>query len=367
MRIMLVSSAGYQYLAPVIPAMERLGATFENIGLDPLLGPPPKWVPRAVRRYYFDKASIARYRERIEAFRPDLIHVTGIRHLLMKTIVALRPHDSVALVYERISTGGLNVLNPIDPILFKHPRIDRFVVPAKATINNWMGGRYSRGLVRRDRMEPLHYALHVPPPTSPEEKRAMRMRLGLDPDAFVVGTVAYVRPIKQVELAAEAVRTARADRPLVMAVVGGEAAKPAYAAKVRAAGGDRLKMLGVIPEAHRIMPVFDLYVSPTAVPGESFGMAFAEAMSHGVPAFTMNYGASAEICDHGHTGYALPESVSVWRRHIEELVADPEKWARMGTAARARIAERFSPDARAADYWRVYSTAIEERRSGRSG
>ncbi len=365
MRIMLVSGGGFQYLAGVIPAMERLGAVYKNLSLDPLTQPAPNWVPRAFRRYYVDEKSLAAYRAEIEAFRPDVVHVTGLRHFLIRMIKALKPYPSIALAYERISTGGISVLSPLDPYLFNHPRLDRFVVPSKATINNWMGGRYTRGLVRRDRIEPMHYAFELPAPTSAEEKRALRERLGLDPDAFIVGTVAYVRPWKNVEFTAEAVRGAKTDRPIMMAVVGGSGANPAYEAKVRAAGGDRLKMLGIIPQAHRIMPAFDLYVTPTALPGESFGMSFAEAMAHGVPAITMNYGASAEICEHGFTGYALPESVPVWRRHIEELANDPEKLARMGQAARLRIAERFSPEVRALDYWRMYSTAIEERRSGR--
>ena len=71
------------------------------------------------------------------------------------------------------------------------------------------------------------------------------------------------------------------------------------------------------------------------------------------------------VGEHGFTGYNLPESVPVWRQHVEELANDPEKLARMGAAARQRIAAHFSPDVRAKDYWRMYSTAIAERRSGR--
>lgn len=361
---MLISGQGFQYLAAVIPAMEKLGAVYKNLPIDPLTSKPPRWLPRKLGRYYFDTRSVAAFRAEIDAFRPDLVHVTGTRGFLLKTMKALRPYDSIALVYERISTGGINVFSPFDPYLFAHDRIDRFVVPSKATINNWMGGRYTRAIVRRDRFEPVHYAFNLPEPTSADEKRAMREKLGLDPDAFIVGSVAYVRPWKNVEFVAAAVRgSSVGGRPVHLAVVGGSGANRDYEAKVKAAGGDNVKMLGVIPEAHRIMPAFDLYVTPTALPGESFGMAFAEAMAHGIPAFTMNYGASAEICEQGLTGYALPESISVWRRQIEELAGDPDKLARMGAAARRRIAERFSPEVRAEDYWRVYSTAVEERRA----
>jgi glycosyltransferase involved in cell wall biosynthesis len=364
---MLVSDEGFQYLAAVMPAMRAKGVEYASIATNEFTKAVPGAIPRRFAKYYFDGGALRAFRAQIAAFAPDVIHAMGVRSVLMKTLAATRAFPAVAIVHERISAGGMNPLNPVDPMLFGSSRIDRIVMPSRAMLNNWMGNSYTRKLARPERCEVLHYAFDLPPPTTREERRALRGRLGLDPDAFIIGTVCYIRPWKNVEFAAEVVTSLDTVRPVFLAVVGGASRDAAYMDKIRAAAGGRLKLLGHIPDAHRMMAAFDLYLTPTRLPGESFGMAFAEAMAHGVPGITMNYGASAEVCEHGVTGFALPESARVWRRHIEELMRDSASLARMGEAARKRIADRFSPAARAEDYFRVYATVIEERgRQGRS-
>lgn len=367
MRVMLVSVSGFQYLAAVMPAMEEQGVAYRRLATTSLDGQPSASWPAAVRRYAFGRRLIADYRKQIEAFRPDLVHVMGVRPTVIMTLAAMRPYPTVGLVHERISAGGMNVFSPLDPVLFRRRRIDRIIMPSRSMLNNWMGSRYTRWLAAPRRNEVLHYAFRLPDPTSPEDKRALRQDLGLNPDAFVIGTVCHIRPWKAVEFVADIVRSLEVDRRVEFAVVGGWNPKSNYIRRIRETGGDRLRLLGHVPEAHRIMAAFDLYVTPTLLPGESFGMAFAEAMAHGVPGITMNYGASAEVCDHGFTGYALPENQSVWRRHIVELIEDDALRNAMGRAARTRIADRFSPDVRARDYLRVYRTVIEERGGWNNG
>lgn len=362
MRVLLISRDGFQYLQAVLPALAAKGVEVEGVSLDALRARPPRWWPIRYEKLYFGSGGRQALRARIAAFAPDLIHATGIRPVLLNTLLAARDFPKVAIVHERISAGGMNPLHPIDPFLFGSRRIDRIVFPSHATLNNWMGHRYTRRLAKPERCEVLHYAFDLPPPTSPAERRAMRLRLGLDPDAFVIGTVCYIRPWKFVEFAAEVVASLTTERPVVLAVVG-TPGDGDYMAKIQAAGGARLKLLGLIPEAQRIMPAFDLYLTPTKLPGESFGMAFAEAMAQGVPGITMNYGASAEVCAHGDTGYALPQKAGAWRTVIEGLIADPARLSAMGAAARRRIAERFSPTVRAEDYIRLYAQAIAERRA----
>jgi len=362
MRVMLISNTGFQYLAAVIPAMEKLGVVCKTVSASSFGRAIPDYFPSQFRRYYFDRKTILDLRDAIAAFRPDVVHVTGIRSVLLKVLVAMRPFETVAMVHERIAAAGMNVFSPLDPFLFRTRRIDRLIMPSRAMLNNWMGSHYLRWLAPPRRNEVLHYAFNLPAPTSAEQKRVLQRELGLNPDAFIIGSVCNIRPWKAVAFVAEIVASLDTARPVIFAVVGGwRSTHSQYIEKIRAAGGERLALLGHIPQAERVMPAFDLYTTPTYLPGESFGMAFAEAMSHGVPGITMNYGASAEVCDHGHTGYALPENKSVWRRHILELIENDALRTSMGQAARQRIAERFSPENRASDYFRIYQTAIEER------
>ena len=210
--------------------------------------------------------------------------------------------------------------------------------------------------MRAERCETAPYAVVPPPLATPHERSRIRAALGLDDAAFVVGTVCAIRPVKNLAFAARAVAAMRTARPVGFAVIG----PPSDARAMRElaeAGGPRLRLLGFHPRAISLMPAFDAYVSPTRVPGEGFGLAFAEAMACGLPALTMNYGGSAEICEDGRSGFVLPEDLARWTATLERLADDGGLARRVGEEARNRIAQRFSPAVVAEAYLRIYEGA----------
>jgi glycosyltransferase involved in cell wall biosynthesis len=147
----------------------------------------------------------------------------------------------------------------------------------------------------------------------------------------------------------------------VLAVVGNQG-DSTEVRRIRAAGDDRVRLIGPVPDARTIMGAFDVYVTPTRRPGESFGIAPAEAMAQGVPVVTMNVGGTAEIVEHGVSGFALPAVAADWRHTIRMLQSDPARLARYGAAARDRIKTRFSPEAIADDCLDLYRRAVAAAR-----
>src|ERR1043165_2228565 len=109
MRILLISEAGHQYLAPVIPAMEKRGVTFRALAIKDLKV-HQKWLPKS--RYFVDASYLAAFRRIVDEFAPDVAHATGIRSILTTTLAGLRPYPKIPIVHERISAGGMNVLSP---------------------------------------------------------------------------------------------------------------------------------------------------------------------------------------------------------------------------------------------------------------
>ena len=218
MRVLMVSDNGFQFLNGAMPAMERRGVVFHRLGTTDLGRPagesskPAR--PSHLSRYLIGSRQIGAFRRVVDSFAPDLIHVMGGRPNVIVTLLAARAYPGIPVVYERISAGGVNILSPIDQWMFRGDRIAKIVVPTRSLLNHWMGNRQLRKLARPERCDVLNYAIDVPPLMSDEERRAARKSLGLDDDAFVIGTVANLRKWKNIEFAAQVVSSLKTDRPV---------------------------------------------------------------------------------------------------------------------------------------------------------
>ena len=353
MRVLFVSSGS----SPAVlahAALQTLGCSVEWLDLSLACSGQKLG---AWARHWPRPGVVAALSARLAAFTPDIIHVSGGRQDLMAALIACRTFPKAPIVCERGAVGGLNGLSPLDWAMFRHPRLAAIIVPSRAVINAWAARPLLRRLMRAERCETAPYAVIPPPLAAPDERSRLRAMLGLEEAAFVVGTVCAIRPIKNLAFAARAVASMRSARPVAFAVIG----TPGDARAMRElaeAGGSRLRLLGPRPGAVSLMPALDAYVSPTRVPGEGFGLAFAEAMACGLPALTMNYGGSAEICEDGSSGFVLPEDLARWTATLERLAGDGELAQRVGEEARNRIARRFSPAAVAEAYLRIYEGAV---------
>ncbi len=83
----------------------------------------------------------------------------------------------------------------------------------------------------------------------------------------------------------------------------------------------------------------------SVVPGlwdEPFGLVVAETMAAGRPVVSYDGGGIPEIVEHGVSGVLVPRGdLEGLVRAVESLLEDEAAWRRMGSAARARIVERF--------------------------
>ena len=112
-------------------------------------------------------------------------------------------------------------------------------------------------------------------------------------------------------------------------------------------------MLDLQTDIHRIYRSIDLYVHASDT--EGFSNALLEAMSHGKPVVATGVGGNVEAVQDGESGRLTPVRDS--RRMAESiltLLGDPQLAARMGSAARNRIAERFTFDRMLSGYIDLY-------------
>jgi glycosyltransferase involved in cell wall biosynthesis len=172
----------------------------------------------------------------------------------------------------------------------------------------------------------------------------VRREFGIPADAPVVGIVGHIQAWKGQLLVAEAVARARRRWPALRClVVGGVHRFGAdYAAELRERIA-RPDLAGhvVLTGARRDVPAcidaMDVVIH-ASVRREPFGRVLIEAMALGRPLIAPREGGPRVIVADGETGLLVPpRDPDALAEAIDRLLADPERRAAMGRAARARV------------------------------
>jgi len=199
-------------------------------------------------------------------------------------------------------------------------------------------------------------------PHGPAARAAAREALGLPRQAPALAHAARLHPMKDHEgflQACAPLLERRSD--LVVVLFGRDVAAERFdehisrLAPLRSAlDARRLRFVGERLDLPSLLPAFDVVVSSSAW-GEAFPNVVAEAMAAGVPVAATDVGDSREIV--GETGVIVPphDPPALANAVGSLLDRSPDDRAALGTAARARLAARCSPDAVLAAYHRLWS------------
>ena len=225
-------------------------------------------------------------------------------------------------------------------------------------------GEYSRWLIRR--MDAVIAAsdksksyLEVPSTvvllgidteefSPPTDRRALREKLGLDPDALIVGCFGRLREQKGTDYFVDAMIDLLPKHPAAVGIIMGGVTREQEGfvgdlkAKIDAAGlSDRLRIL---PEdkGFTIAPWFqasDIYVAPQR--WEGFGLTPLEAMSCGVPVVATRVGAVEDLVVPDETGFLVPANdVAQIIEATDKLMSDAALRKSMSEAGRRKVVEQ---------------------------
>jgi phosphatidyl-myo-inositol dimannoside synthase len=185
-------------------------------------------------------------------------------------------------------------------------------------------------------------------PSRDDERRATRVRLGLDPDRPLVLGLSRLVPRKGFDVLIDAV--ARLDG-VQLAIAGRGRDLRRLERRAARAHGD-VRFLGPVAPAdlaavYASADVFAMCCRErwAGLEAEGFGIVFLEAAACGVPAVAGRSGGAHEAVVDGETGFVVPpRDVDRVRAAIDQLCRDSSLRARMGTAARRRACADFADD-----------------------
>ncbi len=190
-------------------------------------------------------------------------------------------------------------------------------------------------------------------PLDDVERKAARLRLGLDPEAPVVLGLSRLVPRKGFDVVIQAGAALAARHPDLQIAIAGAGRDRRRLERVAVHHGSPVRFLGRLPEAdlpaaHAAADCFAMLCRDrwAGLEQEGFGIVFLEAAACGVPAVAGRSGGSAEAVLDGTTGIVVdgPKDVVAVAHALDRVLSDPGLRARLGAAARRRAVEEFDYD-----------------------
>lgn len=199
------------------------------------------------------------------------------------------------------------------------------------------------------------------------DRFAVRQEFGIPAEAFVVGAVGNLRPVKRYDLFLRAAALLYERDPRYRFLVVGQATEPLF--------GELLALrsnLGLDSVVHftdfrsdveQLLSTFDLYCISSD--SEGFSIATVQALASGKPVVATRCGGPEEILEHGKTGYLVPTGSAVAiASAIERLREDPALRNTLGDRGQAMVSERYSISTQTGRYERLYDEVIAEKTRG---
>jgi glycosyltransferase involved in cell wall biosynthesis len=152
------------------------------------------------------------------------------------------------------------------------------------------------------------------PSVTTNEKIEIRQQLGLKQDSFVVGIVANLRPVKQVDTFLRAAALADSRLANLQFLVAGDGEQRKELENTASEGGiaDKTFFLGKRTDIPQILAACDAAVLSSS--SESFSNSIVEYLASGLAVISTDVGGCREIIEDGVNGFIVP-------------VADPEAMA----------------------------------------
>jgi glycosyltransferase involved in cell wall biosynthesis len=192
---------------------------------------------------------------------------------------------------------------------------------------------------------------------------ALRRELGLRDSQIVVGTVGRLEPQKGLDLLLDAIpQVARHCPEAHFLIVGGGSLQQELSLQAINLGiADRVTFTGWRTDAIDLMQLFDCFVSTSNF--EGLPMVMLEAMAFSKPLVATAVGGIPELIEDGFNGLTIGErNPGVVAEALVRMVKDHGFRRRLGQNSRARYEERFTAQAMAAAYQRVYERYVQEKR-----
>jgi glycosyltransferase involved in cell wall biosynthesis len=336
---------GYEVVlcGPALPSTAAPDSPHRPLGFD--RAPAPR----------ADLASLAGFDRIVRAVRPDLIHAHSSKAGAIARIAKIL-HPRVPVLYSPHGYAFAGYFErAVERSLYREAErsLARFAVRVITVCN--AEARLAATVGPAERVRVVHNGVD-PVADGPSHPRMSELAAG----GPVVCTLTGLRRGKGVDTLIDALPPVLACHPQVrVAIVGDGPDRESLNARAKARAVDHaVRFLGSSSDPIGMLRGADVFVLPSSA--DAFPYAILEAMSVGRPIISTDVGGIPEAIVNQESGLLVsagnPHAIT---RSLLELLDDPSLRARLGGAARKRVAQRFSRPAMIEGIARVYEEALD--------
>ena len=301
-------------------------------------------------RCKFDLPAIRQLRSTILRFSPDVVHAFEPRSLAQTVLATMGMRRKPKIVSFYGITRPPSWRDPSNWFTYLSRN-----VALHACESNAVKEAMQQAGIRQERCHVIYNCVSVPDNTLSRDQLLQKLNIPLD--AFVVGTVATIRPVKGVDILLRAMMECHGIPNLYTVMVGNledpEVERLRKDERIR----ERVRWIGYVPNGSSFMPAMDLFVMPSRK--EGLCRALLEAMGQAVCPVVSDAGGMKEIVRDRIDGVVFPsEDHQVLASAIQELQQSPELVATYGRSAHDRVNTMCSPVVVRERVMRLYEMAL---------
>ncbi len=300
-------------------------------------------------RAKLDFNAILRLRRRLSEGRFDVVHAFTSKTLANVLLATTGFSSKPSVVGFRGVIDRIHRWDPASWLTYLHPRLSGL-----ACISNCTFEAMKASGVAPEKLKTIYLASAENGALA--SRQVVRRELEIADDAFVVGFVGNIRPVKGVDVLLRAALELAHCNDIRWVLVGAVRDKNIVklAQDPRLAG--RVQLLGFRSDAVRLQAAFDICVLPSRK--EGFGKAIMEAMRGGVCPVVSDVGGLPELVRHQRDGLVVPpDDPPALAAAIRKLQQQPELRRTYADSAARRIAEHFNIDGFTHDTLQLYQQA----------
>lgn len=196
---------------------------------------------------------------------------------------------------------------------------------------------------------------------SPLSKVEAKRRLGISPDAFVIGTAARLMPVKRLDLFLSAAELVSKQVSNLAVVIAGEGRERA-SLEAQVSGTSLEKQVHFLGHRHDIYDVLramDLLLITSD--HEGLPTVLLEAMALGIPIVSRRVGGIPEVVDHAVNGLLVDSNRPAEIAEAAlQVLSDASLYADLTLAGWQTVIKGYSAGASAAQVTRVYQTLAQQ-------